>query len=188
MAAQDQKISPKRRRLFKALSTAPVVMTLQSGSAMATASAINCIDKQQLTPLNTLVKEAEAGPDTGYVYERHSGYEYTSDGTCSTYLDAGWIVDINGDLYEFETRASLNSNAITDPDDCLTHIGPRTDVLLLVVYQPDSSQPGLATTVGEVGIVPIADPNAANNQGLTGSCLVSITGTPLPANRRLSQG
>lgn len=45
MAAQDNKISGNRRRLFKALSAAPVVMTLRPGSALANASAYQCVTK-----------------------------------------------------------------------------------------------------------------------------------------------
>jgi hypothetical protein len=42
MATQDEKISDNRRRLFKALSAAPVVATLRPGEALATSSAIQC--------------------------------------------------------------------------------------------------------------------------------------------------
>ena len=42
MTVHDDKISDKRRRLFKALSAAPVVATLQPGSAFANASAFQC--------------------------------------------------------------------------------------------------------------------------------------------------
>ena len=44
MTVHDDKISSKRRRLFKALSVAPVVATLRPGSALATASAYQCLD------------------------------------------------------------------------------------------------------------------------------------------------
>ena len=44
MAARDDKISNKRRRLFKALSAAPVVATLHPGSALATSSAYQCLN------------------------------------------------------------------------------------------------------------------------------------------------
>jgi len=43
MPAHDDNISDKRRRLFKALSTVPVVMTLQPGSALANSSAYQCV-------------------------------------------------------------------------------------------------------------------------------------------------
>lgn len=45
MAAHDDKISTNRRNLFKALSTAPVVMTLRPGSAFASESAFQCLAK-----------------------------------------------------------------------------------------------------------------------------------------------
>jgi hypothetical protein len=43
MATQDNQISDKRRRLFKALSAAPVVATLRPGQALANASAFQCL-------------------------------------------------------------------------------------------------------------------------------------------------
>ncbi|MDJ0739048.1 MAG: hypothetical protein QNJ91_04985 [Gammaproteobacteria bacterium] len=46
MAAHDEKISQNRRRLFKALSTAPVVATLSPGSALATQSAFQCLSSE----------------------------------------------------------------------------------------------------------------------------------------------
>jgi hypothetical protein len=45
MASQDDQISDKRRRLFKALSAAPVVATLRPGEALANASLRQCISK-----------------------------------------------------------------------------------------------------------------------------------------------
>lgn len=43
MAAHDEKISNNRRRLFKALSAAPVVATLRPGAAMAGTSSYQCL-------------------------------------------------------------------------------------------------------------------------------------------------
>jgi hypothetical protein len=43
MATQDNQISDKRRRLFKALSAAPVVATLRPGQALANSSAFQCL-------------------------------------------------------------------------------------------------------------------------------------------------
>ena len=45
MEAHDEKISRNRRKLFKALSAAPVIMTLRPGSALATASAFQCLSE-----------------------------------------------------------------------------------------------------------------------------------------------
>jgi len=50
MTAHDEKISKNRRRLFKALSTAPVVATLQPGSALA-GSTMQCL-ANPTDPLN----------------------------------------------------------------------------------------------------------------------------------------
>jgi hypothetical protein len=43
MATQDNQISDKRRRLFKALSAAPAVATLGSGEALANSSSVQCV-------------------------------------------------------------------------------------------------------------------------------------------------
>jgi len=43
MAAREGEISGKRRRLFKALTAAPAVMTLRPGSALANQSAYQCL-------------------------------------------------------------------------------------------------------------------------------------------------
>ena len=43
MAAHDEKISANRRRLFKALSATPVVLTLRPGSALANSSIVQCL-------------------------------------------------------------------------------------------------------------------------------------------------
>ena len=61
MSAPDDKISSNRRRLFKALSTAPVVMTLKPGAALANASAYQCAVKLrdiQPAPYNALLADA----------------------------------------------------------------------------------------------------------------------------------
>lgn len=69
MSADDEnKISENRRRLFKALSTAPVVMTLRPGQALANASAFQCLSTPPtattpvyLQPLPGDCSEADAG-------------------------------------------------------------------------------------------------------------------------------
>lgn len=45
MAAEDDRISRNRRRLFKALSAVPVVSTLRPGSALAQNSSLQCLAK-----------------------------------------------------------------------------------------------------------------------------------------------
>ena len=62
MAAQDDKISSNRRKLFKALSAAPVVLTLRPGSALANASAHQCvkIDREEHSGYHWKGKEHES--------------------------------------------------------------------------------------------------------------------------------
>ena len=61
MAAHDDKISTNRRRLFKALSAAPVVMTLRPGSAAAT-SAYQCLAKIRLDDVQPTLAPTDLGP------------------------------------------------------------------------------------------------------------------------------
>lgn len=50
MAAHDEQISTNRRRLFKALSVAPVVTALKPGAALANSSAYQCAAKARQVP------------------------------------------------------------------------------------------------------------------------------------------
>jgi hypothetical protein len=50
MSAPEDKISGNRRRLFKALSAAPVVAVLKPGAALANASAFQCAAKLRVAP------------------------------------------------------------------------------------------------------------------------------------------
>lgn len=69
MAAHDEKISQNRRRLFKALSTAPVVATLSPGSALATGSVLQCLsDTAEPENFRTAVDLCAAGDPDCYAY------------------------------------------------------------------------------------------------------------------------
>ncbi len=79
MAAHDDNISNKRRRLFKALSAAPVVATLQPGSAFANASAFQCTknirDNLTLHPGPVQPGSSQAGP---FLYQYLTHWVFTS--------------------------------------------------------------------------------------------------------------
>ena len=105
MAAHDDKISNNRRRLFKALSAAPVVVTLRPGEALAsTSNVFQCAAKDMGTPKDFYYLETETTlarcnqKDPGcYVYEERDywGPFAGLDGDCA---DANrWIVvDVGG--------------------------------------------------------------------------------------------
>lgn len=80
MAANEKQISQNRRRLFKALSAAPVVATLTPGSALANQSAFQCLSKI-IPPVN--FHPTDPGCNTGetcYVYQPVEYWD-TSSGT-----------------------------------------------------------------------------------------------------------
>lgn len=60
MAVQNDKVSEKRRRLFKALSAVPVVTTLRPGSALAAQSSMQCAAKNRAE-----YPDPETGPGPG---------------------------------------------------------------------------------------------------------------------------
>ena len=67
MAAHDENISQNRRRLFKALSAAPVVATLRPGAALAGSSSYQCLIDPP-TPSRSIYLEplpATCGPEEG---------------------------------------------------------------------------------------------------------------------------
>lgn len=67
MAAHDEKISQNRRKLFKALSAAPVVATLAPGQAAAQASAFQCLNNivGETTPPTPLLSSGVPISDPG---------------------------------------------------------------------------------------------------------------------------
>ena len=104
MAAHDDKISDNRRRLFKALSAAPVVATLRPGSAVASSSAFQC--------LNTT---SPALPDNGF-HETDPGCS-SSDPTCFAYR--AWpFYDLGDGSATYRDRDGTVSTDPNPPGDC----------------------------------------------------------------------
>ena len=71
MATEGQQASQRRRRLLKAMSSAPVVMTLQSGSAMANTSAYQCLVNVDDQIPGLVPSGSSAGTQAQYVRETH---------------------------------------------------------------------------------------------------------------------
>jgi len=182
MAAHDDKISDNRRRLFKALSAAPVVMTLRPGSALANASAYQCA--ANIPDPTTLSYGTETVPvcegEGCYAYQPRpywdvSGCGYPTVPQIVVETQPGTYVTGSGDIVTV-TR---------DGDDLLGFVVSATDT-----YTCDpaiSRQDGLFLLVGQTtpiggdptffsyqGVYPEKRLGTAGLQGITGTCLNSI--------------
>ena len=211
MAAHEEKISDKRRKLFKALSAAPVVMTLRPGSALANQSAYQCLDLQGATPANFHVTDPGC-PDgaTCYGYFQRPYWDPT-DGSGTAVPDkecpgtvAGIIVKTRLDTFynlqhqEVSDLVVQNSNGTLDlldnnGDACLTGI-TRRDGLFLILGEPldeaglpVSGSSDAAVDYQPLGVYPEFLQTDGVNQGITGTCMASVSGA-VPPRWKLSQG
>ncbi len=201
MAAHNEKISNKRRRLFKALSTVPVVMTLRPGSALANQSAFQCLD----TGENIADWHDASWPDINdpcpegeicYAYERRYYWDTTTgtkvpNTTCPTLnniivqTNTGFLDFTGNDATPFVTFNPTDTTLMILQDGegkaCVEDI-PRQEGLFAVVGHPidDNTDFVIDGTVPEARI-------QTGYQGITGTCLTSIAGT-VPPNYTLSRG
>lgn len=192
MAAHEDKISKNRRKLFKALSTAPVVVTLSPGSALATQSAYQCLTKavDPMPPVGYEFHLTDPGctNDLCYVYQEKP-YWTVSLGTKP--IDPAWpqevkdlvdatIVETQPGKFITLTGDNVSGLVTKDASDDLL-IGPVTDPyivvaggntgLFLLVIEPlgETENP----PIDFVGVYPEFQPTG-NLQGITGTCLTSI--------------
>lgn len=213
MAADDDKISTNRRRLFKALSAAPVVATLRPGEVLAGASALQCLDNGSET-IDAFLKDATRGDTYGrYLYEYHSWWKYGSNGIgdCPDVFKnsaSRKIVEIAGDYYTFENEkvtglVNKRSDSKLDllklksdgsVDRCKTTSLEKQNGLFLVVVEPQDQSgksvfgsSGDAVRFHEVGVYPRVDPNSGVNQAVNSACVRSFTDV-IPSSRVLSKG
>jgi hypothetical protein len=216
MAAPDNESRQNRRRVLKAISTAPVVATLHSGSAFATASAYQCIDNDDPVIRAFLPSEDPGSTNAKYVYELHDWWEVTSvpDPTCDSRIVVGTrIVGIgNNGTVQYVTFDGdvITSDVVLLQNDTLQiggttpgklpcgSTGPRQangKFLLFVepVKHADNgglipANPSEATGIEIQGIYPVKQSDGVN-QGITGTCLVSVNpGANLGLPRTLSRG
>lgn len=205
MAAHNEKVSNNRRRLFKALSSVPVVMTLRPGSALANQSAYQCLDhganisnwhQSNWPHINDPCKEGEVC----YAYERRYYWD-TSTGkpvmvngkpaACPALHKV--IVQTNGGFLDF-TGNDASPFVTFNPTDttllilqdgngqaCIEDI-PRQEGLFAVVGHPIDN----GTDFVIDGTMPEARIESGY-QGITGTCLTSIAGA-VPPNYTLSRG
>lgn len=202
MAAHDDKISTNRRRLFKALSAAPVVATLSPGEALANSSAYQCLYNElnargfhrQETP------ECASG-DECYGYGEHSYYDFVNDGQSveKRGLPAelqGIVVEIEGrywnesnkdvtDWVRKESDGTLTGFTSTNRDRRCKKLVPEKKGLALQLVEtldenfiPVDPASGRAVNVRLKGPYPKHKLNHGYNQGITRSCLNSFGGMP----------
>lgn len=197
MAAHDDKISSNRRKLFKALSAAPVVMTLRPGAALANASAYQCLNNPS-TPAdylpNTSANTATCNIGEECFAYQEKRYWNVDDGTKVAGVDsntANWPQEVRDLLgltlveTELGTYITLGSDVInSDLLDLygdgklrikdlqgtayLEEIPARTGLFLVLVEPLDDG-----TRIDIAGIYP-AQTQTGSLQGITGTCLASI--------------
>ena len=194
MAAHEDKISNNRRKLFKALSTAPVVATLSPGSALANQSAYQCLTKAVDMPPANLYHTTDPGcsNDLCYAYqERDFWVVPETDGT-KPFDTAGWpqaAIDLIGKtIVETESGVYITLEGDMVPIELLDtsvpgvlSIGTATDTyienivtqqgLFLLVIEPLGATE--TPPISFVGVYPQYQPTG-NLQGITGTCLTSI--------------
>ncbi len=97
MSAPDDKISSNRRRLFKALSTAPVVMTLKPGAALANASSMQCLLKESGTVTQKFhlkpASAASCSPPGCFAYLEQVYWDLSSNTTVPAALQGKIVVE-----------------------------------------------------------------------------------------------
>ena len=123
MAAHDDKISTNRRRLFKALSSVPVVMTLRPGSALANSSAYQCVRKAR---------------------EEHSGYHW-KDKTMSGHFSSCDSHDMCKDDTDGMLFKRLNYWHTTDQNDVIEVTDASVGCPEMVVEMEDGALVDLST-------------------------------------------
>ena len=183
MAAHDDKISDNRRKLFKALSAAPVVMTLRPGAALATASAYQCLANKDAdvfiaAPANECTDEIDC-----FAYELLT-YWNVQCGSDEIII----VVEVNSAFYRLDIPGVQVSTVSKDGDNKLSgNLGAcyfvelsSNDGYFLVLVEPVNADgtgvlgdSGEAVDINPVGVYPATLP-APTYQGITHTCLCSI--------------
>lgn len=198
MAAHDDKISTNRRRLFKALSAAPVVMTLRPGSALANASAYQCLVNEAGSPADFHLNPGDdpnlLSCDSGepcYAYQEKP-YWVVSEGTAAVTSDpATWpdavkallgativetqtdtFIALNGDIVDGGLLVFYEGGAkLRIVFGGITYIEniPTQNGLFLVLVEPLDG----GTAIDIAGVYP-EKMQGGDLQGIAGTCLASV--------------
>jgi len=197
MAAHDDKISGKRRKLFKALSTVPVVLTLKPGSALANQSAFQCLDSGRNVPL---WREAEwlaknvphcDDGDICYAYERRNYIDITKGmvvtkkdeedndvpvgcppvGPIIVEVSSGTWIDLSGLGADVESDVDNGSSyrVLKNGAEVCVKMIPVEEGLFAVLGHPMDE----STNFSIDGVYPVQQ-LSSDVQGITGTCLDSF--------------
>jgi hypothetical protein len=178
MSSKDDQISSNRRRLFKALSAAPVVATLRPGEALANTSAFQCIanlNKDGVTFNLGPVQETDVTPHYKYalvkVYYRRSG------DNCAAEDDQDYVLEYNGQYHHHAADGFVTQNVDVTWNDAANRLKLTGDLCFstegqdrYVAVLGESSADGTHFT--ETGIYPIV--NHPTYQGMTHTCMNSL--------------
>jgi hypothetical protein len=176
MASKDDQISDKRRRLFKALSAAPIVATLRPGEALASHSAYQCA-----------AKIADPAQDPNLDPDNYSSSQL--DGFLRKQFDFFvWPVSVANNCVEVLQNSSFpGTNVVAVPRDGVTTPASNADVDLYRYTPPPSmsmTPPALGTPItGDERLALVYDPTVApstltlDKQGGGGGCQVLVAST-----------
>ena len=190
MAAQEEKISGKRRKLFKALSAAPAVVTLSPGSALATDSAFQCALKiadstsdPNLTQPGPVVTEGFVNTTLiHWVIAEGEGVDDENGDPIPCSIDSSieFIVEIAGEFYDNANPGVPTSLKVerTATDSDVLEVSNSSDVVCMTIAgKPgDFAVLGAISSDGEsfeaLGVYPQRDPDVDN--GITATCMTSL--------------
>lgn len=163
--APNQAVSENRRRLLKAAAVgAPMIATLKSGAAAATASARQCIANDATATPTGIVEAGDPLIDQ-YVYQSGEQYKvYDADGVATVYyfVQGGWYTE-SGTSIASPVESSV---ACTDDKKSCFESEAR---YFLALWQPDGTPP---TTVTSQCVVPVK--SLDDFQALSQSCWSSV--------------
>lgn len=193
MAAHDDKISTNRRRLFKALSSVPVVMTLRPGSALANSSAYQCVTEiaARPDPVNLFHPNTMPGAcsdsDLCYAYQERKYWDVSGcgyPGIPKIVVETRSGVYVTGDgesaLPSFDAGGGLSGfSARGGTYTCSSPISSQQGLFLVAgTPSPDANSP---TSYQYTGVFPESRLSSAGQMGITGTCLASVPNTVVGA-------
>jgi len=192
MAAHDEKISTNRRRLFKALSSVPVVMTLRPGSALANSSLYQCAEKIADPNTDPTLLTYGPIPTPGFATEMLDYFPLQNvPSSCLLQIASDFVVYIDGALYgNLSPGIAITTGFTYDPGAGGAGSGTGSLMLLNNVGQTcqtiaaNSGNFALLDSVTDDNMFtgvpfPKANPLSPGLQGITGTCLASIAGMPM---------
>lgn len=188
------------------MSTAPVVMTLQSGSAMANTSAYQCLVNVDDQIPGLVPSGGSAGTQAQYVREAHVTWFFADTANLAACPGpvgqlAGvpsadrWIAEIDGVYYtslgvpvpfaniaggltvSSSVSGALDVMLAADSVCATSNSQTSSDLLVMVQVVEDGNGNPVGISDSSVVFPQHIQLGAQNFQGITGTCMMSITGT-----------